>query len=405
MSAHRLHPYYAALVAKAAWCHEKGRTSEGVEADDIARARLYSYAFRLHTIGAFHATGVAVAARPPANALSAAHRARALETLQDLADQGMDPVPDDFRALLSTFYRYHRGVERVERALRADSEASGDGALADIAENFGRSMAEITGCNGIHLTRDTHSPRQASFVVPALGITIVPLVYGEHHSWNLAYLGGARSDVPYHRHHNGVEIHLGYSPIAGYVVLGDSAAKVTEGYAMPIPPNTRHGYTNDSEMSHHIPFIFGSLKHGGWGVFLDVESQLADLADLTVVQRDRASFNQMIHLEREIAAAARTGTARRWTLIPATVTDRDNSGGLELSITRVTPRPFRLAADTFLAASIVRGSGTLAIAGVERDVETHDHFCVPAGLAPTLIQRGNDPFVVLDAAIRARSRR
>ncbi len=405
MAGERLHPNYQALVEKAAWCHEKGRTSEGVNAEDVAHARLYSYAFRLHTIGAFHATRLAVASRPAANALSTAHRTHALETLEDLAGQGMDPVPENFRALLSTFYRYHRGIERVQRALRSDVEAGADEEIAKIFEHFKSSMAEITGCNGIHLTRDTDAPQQASFVVPALGILIVPLVYGEHHSWNLAYLGGARSDVPYHRHQDGVEIHLGYGPLRGYTVLGGHAAEVTEGYAMPIPPKTRHGYTNASDMSHHVPFIFGSMKHGGWGVFLDVESQLADLADLTVVRRDRAPFNQMIHLEREIAAAARTGTARRWTLIPATVTDRDNSGGLELSITRVTPRPFRLAADTFLAASIVRGSGTVAIAGVERDVETHDHFCVPAGLAATLIQRGNDPFVVLDAAIRARSQR
>lgn len=405
MSASLLHPNYAALVEKAVWCHAKGRTSEGVEAEDVARARLYSYAFRLHTIGAFHATRLALASRPAGNALSMAQRARALETLEDLADQGMDPVPDDFRALLSTFYRYHRGTSRVERALKADAEASGDVELNQITTHFAQSIAEITECNGIHLTRDTHAPQQASFVVPALGITIVPLVYGEHHSWNLAYLGGARSDIPYHRHHNGVEIHLGYSPIQGHTVLGDFAAKVTDGYAMPIPPNTRHGYTNDSEMSHHVPFIFGSLKHGGWGVFLDVEPQPAALADLKVVRRDSAPFNQTIHLEREIAAAARTATPRRWTLIPAAVTDRDNSGGLELCITRITPREFRLSADTFLAASIVRGAGTLSMAGAERAVRAHDHFCVPSGLMASLCQRGEEPLIMLDVSIRPRYRR
>ena len=404
MSAQSLHPNYAALIEKAAWCHEKGRTSEGVEADDVARARLYSYAFRLHTIGAFHATRLAISSRPPASALSTAHRTRAIETLEDLAGQGMDPVPDDFRALLSTFYRYHRGALRVEQALRADVDACGDEVLAKVLGHFARSMGEITGCNGIHLTRDTHAPEQASFVVPALGITIVPLVYGEHHSWNLAYLGGARSNVPYHRHRDGVEIHLGYRPLRGHTVLGDFAAEVSEGYAMPIPPKTRHGYTNASEMSHHVPFIFGSMKHGGWGVFLDVESQPAELADLTVVRRDGGPFSQMIHIEREVAAAARTAAARRWTLIPSSVTDRDNSGGLELSITRVTPREFRLSADTFLAASIVRGTGTLSIAGAEREVHAHDHFCVPSGLTASLHQRGEEPLIMLDAAIRRRYR-
>ncbi len=404
MNAQNFHPIYKALVEKAARCHEKGRSSEGVEADDVARARLYSYAFRLHTIGAFHATRLAVLAHPAANPLSAAHHLRAVETLQDLADQGMEPVPEDFRALLSTFYRYHRGVQRVEHALRTAVEVSGDAVLADILGHFEQSMAEITAGNAIHLTRDTHAPQQASFVVPALGITIVPLVYGEHHSWNLAYLGGARSDVPYHCHQNGVEIHFGYGPIQGYTVLGDFAAKVTEGYAMPIPPTTRHGYTNASEMSHHVPFIFGSLKHGGWGVFLDVESQPADLAELTVVRRDGPPFNQTIHLEREIAAAARSAAARRWTLIPATVTDRNGSGGLELSITRVTPRDFRLSADTFLAASVVAGAGTVSMAGVERHIKVHDHFCIPAGLTATLRQQGDRPLILLDAAIRSRHR-
>ncbi len=405
MASERLHPNYQALVEKAAWCHEKGRTSEGVSADDIARARLYSYAFRLHTIGAFHATRLAVDARRAGDSLSTAHRTRALETLKDLADQGMDPVPEDFRALLSTFYRYHCGVQRVAQALRADIEVSGDEGLLTILEHFERCRAEIMQGNGIHLTRDTHVPQQASFVVPALGITIVPLVYGEHHSWNLAYLGGARSDVPFHRHHNGVEIHLGYGPLHGYTVLGNHAAEVSEGYAMPIPPNTRHGYTNASDVSHHVPFIFGSRKHGGWGVFLDVESQPSDLADLTITRRDGAPFSQMLFLEREIAAAARTGAARRWTLIPASVTDRDNSGGLELSITRVTPRGFRLSADTFLALSVVSGGGTVCIAGIEQEVKQHDHFCVPSGLAAQLAQRGDEPLIILDCAIRGRSRR
>ena len=57
-------------------------------------------------------------------------------------------------------------------------------------------------------------------------------------------------------------------------------AEVDEGYAMPIPPKVRHGYVNDSTMQHHVPFIFGSLTRGGWGVFLDVEAQPIDLDKL-----------------------------------------------------------------------------------------------------------------------------
>lgn len=136
-----------------------------------------------------------------------------------------------------------------------------------IASRFREVMEGISGSNGIVLTRDTEALEQASFVVPNLGITIVPLVYGDDHSWNLAYLPGQRSDVPCHRHQEGVEIHLGYSPIHGETILGDYRAEVTEAYAMPIPPMTVHGYVNRGGREHHVPFIYGSLKAGGWGSF------------------------------------------------------------------------------------------------------------------------------------------
>ena len=130
--------------------------------------------------------------------------------LTDLANQGMDPVGDDFRALVSTFNRYDCNVRRVIEALEKSQHESGDESIRRISGRFREIMEEISAGNGIHLTQDTHVPEQASFVVPNLGITIVPLVYGDHHSWNLAWLGGPRSDVPFHRHHEGVEIHLGY---------------------------------------------------------------------------------------------------------------------------------------------------------------------------------------------------
>ena len=66
-------------------------------------------------------------------------------------------------------------------------------------------------------------------------------------------------------------------PMHGYTVLGDAKAELTEGYAMPIPPDTRHGYSNIGTLPHHVPFIFGSLTTGGWGVFLDVEPQPIEL--------------------------------------------------------------------------------------------------------------------------------
>ena len=181
--------------------------------------------------------------------------------------------------------------------------------MCAIGDRFAAAVETIVSHNGIHLTRDDTPRQQASFVVPNLGITIIPLVYGEHHSWNIAWLDPASSNVPGTEHRRGVEIHLGYGPMKGYTILGDTAAEVSEGYAMPIPPMTRHGYTNIGPMGHHVPFIFGSLHLGGWGVFLDVQARPTKLEDLRIVSRDTTPFRQTIHLEREIAAAARARAA------------------------------------------------------------------------------------------------
>ena len=54
----------------------------------------------------------------------------------------------------------------------------------------------------------------------------MPLVYGDYHSWNLAYLDEERLNVPFHLHKEGVEIHLGYSPMHGYTIHGECYAEV-----------------------------------------------------------------------------------------------------------------------------------------------------------------------------------
>src|SRR6185437_10945494 len=165
-----------------------------------------------------------------------------------------------------------------------------------------------------------------------------------HHSWNLAWLDGERSDVPYHLHREGVEIHLGYSPVHGYTVLGDAKAEIKEAYAMPIPPHTRHGYTNIGSQTHHVPFIFGSLTCGGWGVFLDVEPQPCELDYLETIPGQSHRFGGMVQLEREIAKIAGRYSSIRYPIIPAEKTDRDGVGGLELSIARVTAQGLALRA-------------------------------------------------------------
>jgi hypothetical protein len=399
-----MHDNYRRVVGKARDSHQKFRSPEGITDQDITLARLYSYAFRLHTIGAFHATRLAIERQPPVNTVAAAYRQRALEVLEDLGHQTMEPVPHDFRAVVATFHRYHTGIVRVMDSLEREAHESSDGHIAAIAPRFHEIMENITGECGIHVTQDQAAPELASFVVPNLGIIIVPLVYGDHHSWNLAYLAGEHRDVPMHRHHHGVEIHLGYEPTHGLTILGQSRAIVDEGYAMPIPPQTDHGWVNTSDEIHHVPFIFGSLKHGGWGVFLDVEAQTKPVSELNLVERDSREFSQMIYLESQIQRVERMAATFRKTLIPFTVTNRGGSGGLELNLTRINPTGFSFPPESFRIVSVARGRGRVSINGIERDVETHDHFGIPGGMRAHIVQRGTDPLVVLDAQIKGHAR-
>jgi len=396
----RMHPNYERLADLACSSHARGRAPSGIDARDITLARLYSYAFRAQVIGAFHAAREAIAAIRTPDPLPSAHLSRASELLGDLANRSMDSVGDDARALISTFHHYCTHVARTVSALDSACELIRSPALERIRDLFVGHMESITAGNGIHLTRDTGAPEQGSFVVPNLGITIVPLVYGDHHSWNLAWLDGERCDVPYHLHREGVEIHLGYSPMHGYTVLGDAKAELTEGYAMPIPPNTRHGYTNIGSQRHNVPFIFGSLTCGGWGVFLDVEPQPIELdrLDTTTVLSKR--LGHTVLLEREIEKAAGKFASVRYPLIPAAATDRAGVGGLELSISRVASRGLELRPERFCALSVVRGRGVVAMANEELEIAPHDHFGIPAGVTATIRESGNEPLVLLDAILK-----
>lgn len=396
----RMHPNYERLADLACSSHARGRAPSGIDPRDVTLARLYSHAFRGQVIGAFHAARGALGEIKTDDPLALAHLARAGELLTDLANRSMDSVGDDARALISTFHHYCTHVARAVAAFDAASERLRSPALDRIRDLFIGHMEAIAAGNGIHLTRDTGAPEQGSFVVPSLGITIVPLVYGDHHSWNLAWLDGDRSDVPYHRHHEGVEIHLGYNPMHGYTVLGDVKAELTEGYAMPIPPETRHGYTNIGDLRHNVPFIFGSLTCGGWGVFLDVEPQAIELDRLETISVLSKRLNGTVLIEREINRAAAKFASVRYPLIPAEVTDRGGVGGLELSIARVTSRGLELRPDRFCAVSVVRGSGVVAMAGEEREIAAHDHFGIPAGVSATIRETGSEPLVVLDAILK-----
>jgi len=395
----RTHPNFARLLEIAHRSHVQGRAPSGIATEDVARAQLYSYAFRRHVIGAFHATREALRQCPVDDPLASAYYERAVELLSDLTHRTMDPVGTDVRALISTFHYYATHVDQTVKSLDRVCDASGVGEMRLIRDRFVARMEEITTCGGISLTQDTCAPEQASFIVPKLGIAIVPLVYGDFHSWNLAYLKEPY-DVPFHRHHQGVEIHLGFRPMRGYIVLGDCYAEVDEGYAMPVPPLCRHGYVNDSTREHHLPFIFGSIALGGWGVFLDVEPQPIELERLEKVSLLGRSMNNTVLLEREIDQAAARFQSVRYPILPAAATDRDNVGGLELSIARVNPNGLILQPERFCIVSVVHGQGKVQMAGVEQAITSHDHFGVPADIVAHLRQEGDESLVTIDAVIK-----
>ena len=406
----KMHQNYSRLVALAAESHSRGRDPFLANVRDIALARLYSYAFRRHVIGAFHATrqklgGIEFSNLRVEDRLAALQVARVQDSLADLANRSMDAIENDGRALISSFHFYATHVARVQVALDEACALTRHTGLQTICDRFASQMEAITSCNGLSITRDKEAPAQGSFVVPNLGITIVPLVYGDHHSWNLAWLDGERSDVPCHLHREGVEIHLGYSPLHGHTILGNSKAEVKEGYAMPIPPGTRHGYSNIGTLTHHLPFIFGSSSLGGWGVFLDVEARPTEAKDLAEVPVTAQELNGTVFLEREIGRAAAEATTHQRVILPASKTGRGGAGGIELSIARVADDPLVLESPSFRAFSVVRGCGRLLLAGEEIEIAPHDHFGIPAGLAATILWSDapeSDPLVLLEAGLEAR---
>lgn len=394
-----LHPHYAATAHAAYASHRNGRSIEGLSQRDIALARLYVFSFRRHTIGAFHAARVALAMLVEGGPSPA--RQRADEALIDLANIALLPVPRDFRAVLSTFHGYDQGIRRALVALAALAAQWPKSAAPSIAQQFAGSMLAIARESGVDVVADLTAPAHESFRVPNLGITIVPLAYGDCHSWNLAYLAGDHRDVPLHAHRHGVEIHLGYNPTHGETILGNAFAPLDEGYAMPIPPGVAHGWRNTSGQEHHVPFVFGSLATGGWGLFFDVLPVGAAEAGTRQVSRDAEQFVAMPYLERRINDATTWSNGVRQTLIPAAATNRGGNGGLELGVSRYDVDGADYPVDEHRLVSVVRGRGIIEIAGIERAIAAHDHVGVPAGMHARMRQTGPEALVALDCTLRA----
>jgi mannose-6-phosphate isomerase-like protein (cupin superfamily) len=391
---------YAQLLEKACWSHANGRNVFHILQADIDAARLFSYGYRSQAIGTFHATRLAIEAEESEatgpHVKTCLLQARIL--LEQLEAKAGEPVPQDFRALISTLYYYDQWVNQVADVLQEASVRGTNSKLEVIRRRFVQNIAPVSSGNGIYVARDLVLPEQGAFVVPNLGISIVPVIYGDYHSWNAAFLTADQVGVSVHRHHKGAEIHLGFSPVKGLTILGENFAEVSEGYAMAIPPMTDHGFFNTSGHDHIVPFIFGSLTMTGWGIFFDVEPRSDSAIDRREHPLESPAMNHSAFLERAIQRAQTQTRFSREVLIPAERAGSREIGGLELAVSRVhgeTP----LSSDHYRIVSVQSGKGRVRIGAAQTEVSEYDHFGVPVGLSCTLTQLGDDPLVFLDAMV------
>ena len=394
MSLSTLHKNYQSVRKAATESHRHSRNLEAISDEIILLARLYSYGFRGQVIGAFHATALALEKSAGSHEIQ-----QAMLELRTLGALSVETVPDDYRAVLGTFYRYDQGIVRVLENLALALRAPSSDELRAIQKRFVQAMARVTASSGIVITRDDEIPEQASFIVPSLGITIIPLAYGDQHSWNMAFLSGENLDVPRHMHQEGIEIHLGRGALHGETCLGANRAKVTEGYAMPIRPGTPHAFINRSHHEHRLPFIFGSRRLGGWGIIPDVNPRPIPDSELILVDVSAKEMNGTVLVDREIEAAAKSSGMIRRTLLSPERTFTPATGGLSLSIAGVGENGLTYDSDRFQIVSVARGRGKVAMGPAEAEIFPHAHFGIPAGAKATITSSSEELLVLLDAVL------
>ena len=382
---------YAQLAERARAALTGRRDVSDLSTSDIELGRLFAYAYRNQTIGAFHATREALERLAGAAAVEPA-RAR----LRDLQAVAMRDVPRDFRAVAPVLASYDIWCDEVLEALAAPGTPP---AIAPIRKQFAAVIERIRRSEGIVPARDDELPPQASYQVPGIEVLIVPLVYGDHISWNTAYLTAESAGATTHRHAKQAEIHLGYHELRGRTLLDGHAALVHQGYAMPIPALRDHGFDNLSGHEHFVPFIFGSLELDGWGVFFDVEPRPADTASWPHVPLQSEAMNRSIELEPALARVRREPAGARHVLVPAVRTARPATGGLELAAYRVGSRPVTVDAPQFRILSVYAGEIRLAFETASADLGPHQHVGVPANMPATLARTGPADAVVLEASL------
>jgi len=389
---------YAQLVDKACWSHAHGRSVFHITQTDVDAARLFSYGYRSHTIGTFHATRVAIERELQGSADRAQPSlCQATALLGQLEAKAVEPVPRDFRCVISTFYFYDKWVKDVADTLAHAGTCGGSPNLGAIRSRYLGNLQSLISGDGIYMARDVSFPDQGTFIVPNLGISIVPVIYGDYHSWNAAFLRADQPGVALHRHRKGTEIHLGFSPVRGETILGSCFAGVSEGYAMPIPPMTDHGFLNTSGHDHIVPFIFGSLVLSGWGVFFDVEPRPSAAREEHAL--DSPAMNYSVFLERAIRQSSAKADGGREVLIPAERAGSKEIGGLELAVGRIGTDAVRLTSDHYRIVAVQSGRGCICMGNVGAELTEHDHVGIPAEMNCTVAQVGSDPLVLLDAMI------
>ena len=146
-----------------------------------------------------------------------------------------------------------------------------------------------------------------------------------------------------------------------------------------------------------MPFIFGSLQLGGWGVLFDVEPR--DQTALVEQPLDSKAMNGSVFLDRAIVEMQQGRGCGRKVLVPAEHAGSRETGGLELAISRVDQPVMEPPGDRYRIVSIQSGKATVRIADVECEVGEHDHFGIPDQLACDFTPIGTEPLVYLDARI------